>query len=79
MMNISEQDRMTSELKFELKQVLTRTLSSFSCISSANLNQNQKNILEVLAMPNYNCDIEGDYKLVGVLNIYVNVYLTKNS
>ncbi|XP_018573379.1 serine-protein kinase ATM [Anoplophora glabripennis] len=62
--DLQDEQEGTSELKFELKKALTKALSSFSCVSSTNLNQNQNNILEVLAMPNYNCNIEGDYKLL---------------
>ncbi|KAG5880543.1 hypothetical protein JTB14_026776 [Gonioctena quinquepunctata] len=62
--HLQEDQKRKSDLSFELKKAITKALSSFGCVCGGTLNQYQKNILEVLAAPNYNCNLEDDCTLL---------------
>ncbi|XP_023014307.2 serine/threonine-protein kinase tefu [Leptinotarsa decemlineata] len=62
--DLQEDQKQKCNLGFELKKEITRTLSSFGCVCGGELNQYQINILEVLSVPNYNCNLENDCTLL---------------
>ncbi|XP_056641369.1 serine-protein kinase ATM isoform X1 [Diorhabda sublineata] len=60
---LQNEDKMVSVLQSQLKISITQALSSFSCICGSSLNGNQRHILEILANPNYNFQMDDDFKL----------------
>ncbi|CAH2005984.1 unnamed protein product [Acanthoscelides obtectus] len=62
-LNILQDDKNRSDLSFQLKQAIIKNLSKFACIGDTPT-ERQLHVLEVLALPNYDCTIADDYFLL---------------
>nr|CAI5844505.1 unnamed protein product [Callosobruchus analis] len=62
-LNILQDYKNRSDTSFHLKQAIIKSLSKFSCIGDSPTKR-QLHVLEVLALPNYDCTIADDYFLL---------------
>ncbi|CAH1170506.1 unnamed protein product [Phaedon cochleariae] len=61
--DLQEEQKRKCNLFFDIKKGILKVLSTFSCVHGDFLNENQKNILEVLSVPSYNFNIDEDCTL----------------
>ncbi|VEN39029.1 unnamed protein product [Callosobruchus maculatus] len=62
-LNILQDCKKRSDTSFQLKQTIIKSLSKFACIGDTP-SKRQLHVLEVLALPNYDCTIADDYFLL---------------
>lgn len=65
-------DNIKTEWQSELKTALLQTLAGYCFLCSDKLNENQYNIMEVIASHEHSYDSEEDYKLVRAKSIITN-------